>query len=379
LILKNYFHINCIFKIIVTLYCISLSLVSNAQVGKNDLLPFLSPTERNKISKFEAIYNKGTALEQESDKIKNSGTTDKESARNEKKANIKRLEASQFYYKANNDFIFFLKDNIKSFWKQNKGAYKNATVQNHEDKANELYKKSRSLRKMADDLVYPEEKLITTIEAEQVEKESITIYIKVLYAYLNPPFAYNELKTSPNTVASFENIATPVKKDTVLVKSNPVKPVIKDSIQNTAKLIKKDTIVTQKTVSQDPKPLIDVKQVPPTVIKEEIPPIIANSDTKPNTTEAVKEKPKSNPNNVGLSDKRIFMIQVAASKIQINLQTFQKYKEGNIKAKEIKEDGWNKYLIGDFSTLNEAKQYKEKKNTGGYITAYLNGKRVSPN
>jgi hypothetical protein len=214
--------------------------LTHAQVGKDNLTPLLSSSDQNKVKKIDATFEKGKAVEEKAQALKE----------NEKKYNLKRLEASQYYQSSNNDMINLMKDNIERFWKKNKTASIQPTVKNNEDKAYEMARKARSLRYVAEDLTYPNEKLIKIIEAEEVEKEAIDIFIKVLYTYLNYPIDYNvvsatqpvvnEEKTQPVKPATEKPLKKQSKKEVVEYIPEPQK---KDSVpvQQTKFIEKKDT------------------------------------------------------------------------------------------------------------------------------------------
>lgn len=189
---------------------------SFSQVEKSNLLPLLSSSDQKKNDKIETTLKKAESIKKESEDIKNSATNEKEIYKNEKKYSLKRLEAAQHYQKANNDMINLLRDNIQAFWKKNKPDQVKQAIKNNEDKAGELFRKARSLRYVAEDLIYPEEKLEKIIEAEEVEKDAIAIYIKVLYAYLNKPVEYNVIANTDRTEI---DITQPPDKKSVEIKS----------------------------------------------------------------------------------------------------------------------------------------------------------------
>ena len=188
-------------KLICVLVIITVS-AANAQVNLNNLAPLLSNSDLNDLKKADAFKGKGKLLDDEALKIKSSGTTKKDSAKNEKKYLLKRLEASQFYQKSNNEMISLLKDNVNLFWKNNKSTFIQPIIKNYEEKANELVHKSKSLRKESENLIYPVEKLTKILDAESTEDEAINIYIKVVYAYLNQPIGYDVIKQNNEESAS---------------------------------------------------------------------------------------------------------------------------------------------------------------------------------
>ncbi len=77
------------------------------------------------------------------------------------------------------------------------------------------------------------------------------------------------------------------------------------------------------------------------------------------------------------TDTIIFRIQIAASKVPLPESKLKKIYPGFKFAYVDKDEGWYKYLVGEFKTYEEA--YEAKKAIGvkgAFIVAYKNGKRV---
>lgn len=362
----------CITRITLSLVLLSfLYSTTVAQVKQSNLNPLLPANEQQRIKKAEILIGKGKGIETEADKIKNSGSGDKEMAKNEKKYNLKRLEASQFYQKGYYDLFIILKDNIADFWKKNKSNSKIlADLKNKEDKANELFRKAKSLRKVADDLAYPDEKLVKILEAEDNEKEAIETMIKVLYAYLNNPIAYDVLKQQDlkaeteetNKVDEATKIDSTVvtqKDSIVMVKSMPVAG-------------KKDSVVYVKSKKQIPlsSPEDSTIQLQQVIVvanedttKKAINPPILKVDSQ---AENIKNRPESEPNTNIISNKDTSSLynMVSINEDQVDmfnkfLQTeypkdyenyiidFQKMDYGNV---DSMKSAWYKYLYADKET-----------------------------
>lgn len=181
----------------------------NAQVSKNDLKPLLSSSDQKNLDKIETTWNKGKSVTDEAEKLKIPGASDKESAKNEKKYTLKRLEASQYFQKANSQLSSLLNENISTFRKKNKNLPLNPNVRNKEDHAGELLRQARSIRGVSEDLTYPDEKLSKILEAEKIEIEANDILVKVLYAYLNRPLGYDELKYSSESTVKSDSVEIP--------------------------------------------------------------------------------------------------------------------------------------------------------------------------
>lgn len=224
----------------------------NSQVERNHLKPLLSGSDQKTFDKIEVTYNKGKNAENEANIISSSGTTDKEKAKNEKKYTLKRLEAAQFYQKANADLLELFKDNVARFWKENKNSKIDPAIKNFEDKANELARNAKSARKVAEDLTYPGEKLAKMIEAENLEAESIRIFTKVLYAYLNYPISYDTI-SKENVIketAKADSIKPEKKPETIHYLS--AEPALQKDTVNKALKEKKDTIAEVPAIAVTP-------------------------------------------------------------------------------------------------------------------------------
>lgn len=338
----------CITRI--TLVLLSLSLVSTttfAQVEQNNLVPLLSGSEQQKVKKAEILIGKGKEIESEADKLKSAGSGDKELAKSEKKYNLKRLEASQFYQKGYYDLFNILKENVGEFWKKNKTVGNSLSeIKNKEDKANELFRKAKSLRKVAEDLAYPDEKLVKIIEAENNETEAIETMVKVLYAYLNNPIAYDVLKQQDTKPA-----AETTKKSDIIELRDTAKMSQKDSILTVKHLpveTKKDSISANKPVRKVP-----VTSSKDSSIALQQVTVIANKDTTKtpaiknvnSQSEKVKEKSVSTPveNTKSLKDTSSLYNMITVNEDQIDM--FNKFLQT-----EYPKD-YENYII-DFQKLN---------------------------
>ena len=73
----------------------------------------------------------------------------------------------------------------------------------------------------------------------------------------------------------------------------------------------------------------------------------------------------------------IYKIQIAADKQTLSQNVLKKIYSGNKELKMIKEDGWNKYSIGDFSSFSEADNYRKKIGVNdAFVVGYENEEKV---
>jgi len=87
--------------------------------------------------------------------------------------------------------------------------------------------------------------------------------------------------------------------------------------------------------------------------------------------------------NMLIAEKGLYYrVQIAASRIPINIEkTFSKL-HLNKDVKYEKNDGWYKYSVGSFPVYRDVKRYRdylwtEKGKTDAFVTAYSNGKRIT--
>ncbi len=262
---------------------ITQSQLASSQVNISHLKPLLIKSDQKTLDKIEVVFNKGKNLENEANILNSTGDTDKEKAKNEKKYTLKRLEAAQFYQKANADLLALFKDNINKFWKENKNSKINPSIKNFEDKANEIARSAKSTRNVAEDIAYPNEKLSKILEAEKLESEAINIFTKVLYAYLNYPITYDSIKegdenAKTDTLSITKNATNTnilpapkaEKKDSIVISSPAVKDTIKPQVtaktnkaQETPLLVTKqaETPVVQKMAPKDTGSLYNMMEV----------------------------------------------------------------------------------------------------------------------
>jgi len=99
---------------------------------------------------------------------------------------------------------------------------------------------------------------------------------------------------------------------------------------------------------------------------EKVPLYLAKRGIKPR-----QEKVKS-------SNKIIFKVQIAADTEPLSSSKLHKIYSGYHPIESYTEDGWYKYLIGEFNTFNEANKLREgSKVKGAFIVAFKNGKKIN--
>jgi cell division septation protein DedD len=212
-------------------------------------------------------------------------------------------------------------------------------------------------------------------------------------------FDFDKKKDKPTVVEQPvpEPIVEPQIEDTVKV---ALDSVITDSLaQNKISSMASDATVNQlEVVEAVVEPPKDVVEVPKTESVAEITPEIVaevkpepKPEVKPEPIVEAKPEPKpepvptpKTPISQPISNKNIeFRVQIAALHENSYSRVSRMKKELNITIPVLEEkiDGWNKYTVGRYKTLDEAQKLKAsfvaKGKTDAFIVAYNNGKRVT--
>jgi hypothetical protein len=209
--------------------------ITIAQQLSTELHSKFSPSDQKKIQKAEELYSKGEQIENDIS----------QASKEDRKVQLKRLEAADFYQRSNALKNKVYTDNAKDFWKKYTGEKK------HLDFARKIEISAEDSFKMADEIrkkVEKESKLPERIQllekAEHIEKKALIKMQKVLYTYLSWPAQYDQSWFASDDISA-PVVAKVAKKDTLATKKDGV-VVKKDTVSP-----KKDVIVTEKdTVKQ---------------------------------------------------------------------------------------------------------------------------------
>ncbi len=237
-----------------------------AQPLTEELNSKLQASDQKKLKKVLELYSKSIATEAEAKQILSS---DKNS-QNEKTTKMvhkKLTESAEYYRDANALRYEIYTDNIKQFWKHYKGEKQKLDfAKTLENSAQDLFKKAKEFRFSADKTHKFEEQATLIEQSKNLEKKSLEMLQKVLYAYLTWPIEYdNEWLTS-----------------TELNLPKPRRTEVRKELS--VKAEKKDT-----TKTPIPKPKTESKET----VK------IAPSKTeKKDTTKIITIKPKTEPKEV---------------------------------------------------------------------------------
>jgi hypothetical protein len=82
---------------------------------------------------------------------------------------------------------------------------------------------------------------------------------------------------------------------------------------------------------------------------------------------------------VPADDEVIYRVQVAANRSELSQRTLRKMYYGNKSVEMINENGWYKYSVGDFSSYEEANQFRKSSGVNNaFVVAYRKGTRFQP-
>ncbi len=105
---------------------------------------------------------------------------------------------------------------------------------------------------------------------------------------------------------------------------------------------------------------------------------IASTDKDIRTNKKVKDVAFAQESKKKIDDDIIFYIQIAADKKPLSNYKLLNLYKGTMQIKISYEDGWYKYMVGDFSTYYEAAEFKRSLNIfGSFIVPYQSGERIS--
>ena len=217
----------------------------------------LQASDQKKLKKVLELYSKSIATEAEAKQILNS---DKNS-QNEKTTKVyhkKITESTEYYRDANALRYEIYTDNIKQFWKHYKGEKQKLDfAKTLENSAQDLYKKAKEFRFSADKTHKFEEQATLIEQSKNLEKKSLDMLQKVLYAYLTWPIEYdNEWLTSADlnlpkprkSEAKKDVVVKTEKKDTTKATVTPSKTNLNETAKTDEK-VKNETNAMVSTIN----------------------------------------------------------------------------------------------------------------------------------
>lgn len=183
----NVRNMGCKPNIFLFLLFLGLVRFSAAQNLSNDLSSKLSSSDQKKLQKAEELFSKGKKIE---DEIPFAN-------KDERKYQLKRLEAADYYQTANSKREEVFSSNINSFWKKYTGEKKVLEfAKKAELTAADSFKRASQLRRAVEKERKISDQIALLVKAENLEHKSLIIMEKVLYTYLNWPIEYDHVWVS---------------------------------------------------------------------------------------------------------------------------------------------------------------------------------------
>jgi hypothetical protein len=227
-------------KILLSILFIASQVVS-AQKLSTELHSKLSISDQKKLQKADETYAKGKKIEDEI----NPATKD------EKKSQLKWLEAASYYQEANSARNKVYTANIKDFWKKYKGEKNPLDFSKKiEEAANDSFKTAQQIRNAADKERKMPERIRLLVRAEKLESKSLVMMQKALFTYISWPIEFDrswissEGQDVPQTAKTTETKNKKAVDDTTQTKDKPL--LVSQPVSKTT--VTKDTAHQTKTV-----------------------------------------------------------------------------------------------------------------------------------
>lgn len=223
--MNKYFNATLVLLIIIL--SIGICEVARTQQLSTELHAKLSASDQQKLRKADDLYAKGQQIENEAQSM----------GKEERKSQLKWLEAAECFQKANELRKDIYNSNVKSFWKKYTGE-KNLLdfARKVEVAAADSFKKADQLRTSAEKERNLTDRIALLKKVYRLEGKSLIMMQKALFTYLSWPIEYDHLWVSTDDQKVPGETAQPVTKkpDSQPVKTkNEAKP---DSVSS-----KKDT------------------------------------------------------------------------------------------------------------------------------------------
>ena len=195
----------------------------------------LSSSDQQKLQKADELFAKGLKIEEDL----------KSANKEERKSQLKRLEAADYYQNANSKKEKVFNDNSSSFWKKYTGEKKLLEfVKKVEVAAADSFKKASGFRNSAEKELKLSDRIAWLTKAENTEKRALIMMQKVVYTYLSWPIDYDHSWVSTDDL-KLPNESKKAAKETLPSQQIPTK-----SNTETTQIVKKDTITRKDTTTR---------------------------------------------------------------------------------------------------------------------------------
>ena len=300
------------------------------------------------IAKGDEILDKTVGIEKEIEALRNADgriKTRKIDKRSKVSAKYK-MQAAIYYKDGYHTKIKVLDKRLKAAEKA--GDAKAAGVR---DEVKELEKKARKQYNKAENLISYEEAVEMVELAQENQLKALDVMAKALVAGT----AVAEMQEEP--VAE-------------VIEEIPV------AIQDSVSVPEPEMEVAQQTASETTEELATEGAVPPAgteaaVVAGTTAAVVAAAGSEEEVPVPIEEPAVDTNLDV------FFSIQILAGKSKVSEAQLAQAYSGSKKIIEMTGDGWYRYSIGKFDSIEKARQVQKEEGVKGFIVAYKDGKRIS--
>jgi len=362
---------NSLKRVMLAFLCFSCFSFSNI-LAQNEVEKILDEGEIKKFTKADKLIAKGDeildktiGIEKEIDALRNAdGRIKTRKIDKKSKASAKyKMQAAVYYKDGYNTKIKVLDKRLKTAEKA--GDSKAANVR---DEVKVLEKKARKQYNKAENLISYEEAVEMVELAQENQLKAIDVMAKAM--------------VSEAPVAE--------------VPEEAVEEVIEEiplTVQDSVSVPEPEMEATQETTSETMEELTSEEEV---VSEGAVPPagteaavvagttaaVVAAAGTEEEdqavATEVVEEVPVPiEEPAVETGSDVFFSIQILAGKTKVSEAQLTKAYSGSKEIIEMTGDGWHRYSIGKFDSVEKARQAQKEEGVKGFIVAYKDGMRIS--
>lgn len=351
---------------------LSVSLIPMSGFAQKKIEKVLEQKEVNKFAKADKLISKGDAIiikadeiEKEIEALRNTDGRIKTRKINKKsKAAAKyKMQAAVYYKDGYNTKIKVLDKRLKAL---EKSGDSDAAEVRQEMKG--LTKKARKQYNKAENLISYEEAVEMVEMAQENQQKAIDLMVKSLVSANT-----DEAATEEPAEELVEEMPV-VTQDTVAVQVAEPEETIQNQ-EETAEQISEE--VAGVAVTEVPPTGVEAAVAGTTVTAvaatgEALEEQVTQEEIAKEAIEETIEEPVVEP-----SENVFFTIQILAGKTKIADEKLKQAYSGPKEIMEMKGDGWFRYSIGKFNSIEKAREVQKAQGVKGFIVAYKDGQRIS--
>ncbi|MBI9061001.1 MAG: SPOR domain-containing protein [Marinilabiliaceae bacterium] len=351
---------NSLKGVMLAFLCFSCFSFSNI-LAQNEVEKILDEGEVKKFTKADKLIARGdeildktVGIEKEIEALRNAdGRIKTRKIDKRSKASAKYKMQAAIYYKDG------YHTKIKVLDKRLKAAEKagDTKASSARDEVKELEKKARKQYNKAENLISYEE----AVEMVELAQENQLRALDVMAKALGAATAVTEIQEEP-VAEVIEEIPVAIQ-DSVSVPEPEM-----EATQQTASETREELATEETTVSEGGVPPVGTKAA---VVAGTTVAVVAAAGSEEEVPVPVEEPVVDTNLNV------FFSIQILAGKSKISEAQLAQTYSGSKKIIEMTGDGWHRYSIGKFDSVEKARQAQKEEGVKGFIVAYKDGKRIS--